>query len=334
MFIARNQASGPDGPAARIIAAADPTGTWIDVRGAERVRLERAGATGRAARRLAEAVAPSSLSAALETGPGFHEAVTCALSDPPEAAVVVGEPDFLIPVDPPAYRDFMVFERHFRFGSELRGLPVPEVLYEMPVSYFGNPFGFVGPNEELPWPHYTAHMDYELELGIVIGRGGRDVRPERALDHVLGLTILNDFSARDIQVREMTGGLGPSKGKHFGSALGPWIATLDELSAARLRMQARVSGELWSDASSAEMIWSIEEIVAWAMAAERIDAGTVLGSGTANGGSAIELGRKLEPGDEVELEIDGLGVLRNRLGRPGEGWTPQQRTLTSQEARV
>jgi len=332
VFLARVQHTGPDGPEARIVASADPTEGWIDVRRAERLRLERSGATSRAARRLAQTVAPSSLTAALENGPAFREAVEHALSHASAEAPVAGEARFLIPVDPPAYRDFMAFERHFRFGSELRGLPVPDVLYEMPVSYFGNPFAFVGPDAEVPWPHYTQHMDYELELGIVIGRDGRDIEPQDAGQHVLGVTILNDFSARDIQLREMTGGLGPSKGKHFGSALGPWIATLDELPPEGVRMRARVNGDLWSDASSAEMIWSIEEIVAWAMAAEPIAAGTVLGSGTANGGSAIELGRKLAPGDDVELAVDRLGVLRTRLGQPGGGWMPAPRKPTEQKA--
>src|SRR4029077_18412877 len=128
-----------------------------------------------------------------------------------------------VPIDAPAYRDFMAFEQHFVTAGQKRGRTPPSVLYEIPVSYMGSAQGLIGPNEEVPWPSYTGHMDYELELGIVIGRGGRDIPVEEALRHVLGFTILNDFSARDIQMREMAGNLGPSKGKHFASAVGPCI---------------------------------------------------------------------------------------------------------------
>lgn len=324
MFLARVRELGPDGPEARIVVAGSPGGPWLDLRRAEAERLQGAGASRRAARRLAAALFPSSLAAALEAGPAFHEAAAALAADPPEAWHE-GDPAFLVPVDAPLYRDFMAFERHFSFGAKVRGLPVAEVLYELPVSYLGNQHALLGPDQEVPWPHYSEHLDYELELGIVLAREARDVTPEAALDHVLGLTILNDFSARDIQLREMQGGLGPSKGKHFGTALGPWIATLDELPATGLRMRARVNGEVWADADSAEMIWSIGELVAWAAAAEPLPAGTVLGTGTANEGSAIELGRRLQPGDEVELEVDRLGTLRNRLGWPGLGWKPTPR---------
>jgi 2-keto-4-pentenoate hydratase/2-oxohepta-3-ene-1,7-dioic acid hydratase in catechol pathway len=238
MFLARTLADSPDGPEPRVAVTSEPSSGWIDVRASEHARLRRAGATRAGARRLAAALVPSSLTAALQTGEAFTDSLARTLADGSGDVAPVTAPRFAVPVDAPAYRDFMAFERHFRFGSEFRGLPVPDVLYEMPVSYFGNPFGLLGPDEELAWPHYSEHMDYELELGIIIGRGGRDVLPDTALEHVLGVTILNDFSARDIQLREMQGGLGPSKGKHFGSALGPWIATLDELPEDGVRMRA------------------------------------------------------------------------------------------------
>lgn len=328
MFLARVSETGVDGPEARIVVAAESAGPWFDLRRAEAERLRAGGASQAAARRLAAALVPSSLAATLDSGPAFREVVSAALAARPEVARLAGEPEFLAPVDAPAYRDFMAFERHFSFGAKVRGIPVPPVLYEQPVSYFGNHHALLGPGQEVPWPHYSDHLDYELELGIVLARETRDVTPETALDHVLGLTILNDFSARDIQLREMQGGLGPSKGKHFGTAIGPWIATLDELPPSGLRMRARVNGEPWADADSAEMIWTIGELVAWAAAAEPLPAGTVLGTGTANEGSAIELGRRLRPGDEVELEVDLLGTLRNRLGPRGSGWEPEPRRPT------
>ncbi len=123
----------------------------------------------------------------------------------------------------------------------------------------------------------------------------------------------------------MAAGLGPCKGKHFASAAGPWIATLDELDAGGLAMAARVNGQARCESSTAEMIWTIEELVAWASAAEALPGGSLLGSGTANGGSGVEYGTLLSEGDLVELDIQGLGSLRNRVGARGTGWTPQPR---------
>jgi 2-keto-4-pentenoate hydratase/2-oxohepta-3-ene-1,7-dioic acid hydratase in catechol pathway len=325
MYFARTRFEGPDGAEPRVIAAKDPYTAWIDVRRAERLRLERAGAAPMAARRIAEAVVPGSMTMAIEAGQAFADAASAALESLNRGEESVEAPHFIAPLDPSVYRDFMAFERHFSFGYRWRNLEVPKVLYEFPVSYIGGIHGFIGPEEEVPWPHYTRHMDYELELGIVIGSRGKDLRPEEARGHVFGFTILNDFSARDIQVREMTAGLGPSKGKHFASSLGPWIATPDEVPASGLRMQARLNGESVADTTSAQMIWSVEEIVAWASAGEWLAPGMLLGSGTANGGSGIEIDRKLSPGDVIELEIAGLGLLRNVIGQPAGGWSPTPR---------
>jgi 2-keto-4-pentenoate hydratase/2-oxohepta-3-ene-1,7-dioic acid hydratase in catechol pathway len=234
--------------------------------------------------------------------------------------------ELIAPIDPPAYRDFMAFEKHFRSGYDRRGVPVPDVLYEMPVSYMGSVQAMLGPDEEVPWPLYSDQIDFELELGIVIGRPGRNITPERARQHILGLTVFNDFSARDIQFHEMSGRLGPSKGKHFASAVGPRIVTLDELDPRALTMRARVNGETWAEASSGTIMWSIEELVAWASTGENLPAGALLGSGTVGGGCGLELGRYLSVGDVVELEIEGIGVLRNRIGRdPESGWRPEAR---------
>lgn len=328
MQLGRVEVETLDGREARIVAAADETPErWVDVRAAERLRRLRAGATNAGARRLAAALVPGSLSAALEAGPAFVDAAEAACRCEDEEAHAPPSARLLAPLDPIAYRDFMAFEQHFVTATrKLRGSAPAPVLYELPVSYFGNAHAVLGPEDEIPWPHYTEHMDYELELGIVIGRPGRNVAPDNALGHVLGLTAFNDFSARDIQLREMAGGLGPSKGKHFASALGPRIVTLDALPDA-LAMRARVNGEVWSKGSSGSLMWSIAELVAWASAAEPLAAGTLLGSGTVGGGCGSEIGRKLNPGDVVELEIEGIGVLRNTLGQPArDGWTPTPRT--------
>ncbi len=329
MHLARFEVAGPDGPEPRVAVAADSAPErWIDARRAHSLRLEQGGATAAAARRIADALIPGSLSAGLGGGSAFLEALgSAAGSSDPEAAIA-DDARLVAPVDPVAYRDFMAFEGHFvNAAHRTRGpdaKPAP-VLYEFPVSYFGNAEAIRGPGDEIAWPAYTDHMDYELELGIVIGRAGTNLTPDTALEHVLGLTVFNDFSARDIQMQEMAGGLGPSKGKHFGSSVGPRIVTLDALGD-DLQMTARVNGELWSEGSSATILWSIAELVAWASTAEPLVAGTLLGSGTVTAGCGFELGRKLNPGDTVELEIAGIGILQNTLGaRPPAGWSPQPR---------
>ncbi|MEV7397076.1 fumarylacetoacetate hydrolase family protein [Aeromicrobium sp. NPDC092404] len=325
MHYARTVVDVGDGPQPRLLASADPSSGWVDVRTAERLRLVRLGATHQAAARVAAAVVPGSLSEALSVGPLFQEACAAAVSAG-DAPVAASTP-LVNALDPAGYRDFMTFERHFSFGYRWQGKPVPEVMYELPVSYCGNPLAFIGPDDEVPWPHYSEHLDYELELGIVIGRPGTNLTPDEALQHVAGLTILNDVSARDIQAREMTGGLGPSKGKHFACAVGPWVTSLDELDLeAGLVMQTRVNGETWNRSTTADMIWSIAELVAWTSQAEELVPGMLLGSGTCNEGCTLEIGKRLAPGDLVELEIEGLGVLRNRYGHPsGTGWTPAPR---------
>lgn len=325
MRLARVRIDGPDGPEPHIVAAAeDAPLPWIDVRAAERLRLLGLGATPAAARRVAATVVPGSLTAALENGAAFTDALNAAVTSAPTEAQLAEPAPVLAPADPPAYRDFMAFEQHFRFSYDRAGTAVPDVLYELPVSYMGSTQAIIGPDDEVRWPSYARHMDYELELGIVIGRGGRDLTPDQALEHVLGFTLLNDFSARDIQFREMGGRLGPSKGKHFATAIGPAIVTLDAVDPEALELRARINGDVWSSNSSGSILWSVAELVAWASAGEPLVAGTLLGTGTVGGGTGLELDRRLAPGDMVELELVGLGVLRNRIGSPpAGGWMPE-----------
>jgi 2-keto-4-pentenoate hydratase/2-oxohepta-3-ene-1,7-dioic acid hydratase in catechol pathway len=322
---------GPDGPEPRVVVASDARpDQFVDLRAAHAHQLAKRGATRPAALRIAAAIVPGSLTAALETGDLFHEIAAAAISEPCEETLVPADAPLMTPVDPPAYRDFMAFEIHFTAGARRTGKPVADVLYELPVSYMGSVAAMLGPGEEVPWPAYSDKIDFELELGIVIGKTARNLRPENALDAVLGLTVFNDFSARDIQFREMEGRLGPSKGKHFASALGPRIVTLDALDPMDLTMTARVNGEQWTSASSGSILWPIEELVAWASTGENLVAGTLLGTGTVGNGCGMELGRFLEVGDEVELEISQIGKLSNRIGRDQtDDWrpSPKQRQL-------
>jgi fumarylacetoacetate (FAA) hydrolase len=209
---------------------------------------------------------------------------------------------------PPSIRDFMAFEEHIANARRNRGRAVPPAWYEIPVFYFTNPGAVYGDGDEIPRPADTEQLDYELELACVIGADGR---PK-------GFTIMNDFSARDLQAHEMTVGLGPAKGKDFATALGPMIVSPDELPAdLDMRAIARVNGEVRTDSRTGAMHHSWDALVA---AAARntpagLTAGEVIGSGTVGRGCILEHddGRWLAPGDEIELEIEGIGVLRNRI---------------------
>lgn len=313
----------------RLVVAQPEQNRVIDLVTAEYDRLQREGASAEAARRLANAFFPSSMAAAIGSGPLFLTAVqkTVASLQDERAIVPMDGIVWLPPIDPPVMRDCLVFETHLR-NSFMKILgKVPEQYYEMPIYYKGNPLTLISHEQEVPWPDYTQKMDYELELGFVIGSSGKDLTPEQARAHLFGVTIFNDFSARDIQAHEMGGLLGPAKGKDFATALGPWITTIDELDVDNLTMVARVNGEEWSRGSSASMMWKIDEIIAYISKSEGVQVGDLIGSGTVGFGCGLELGKQLKPGDMVELEIEGIGALRNRVGTPAPtGWMPQRRT--------
>ncbi|MFZ0090438.1 MAG: fumarylacetoacetate hydrolase family protein [Solirubrobacteraceae bacterium] len=208
---------------------------------------------------------------------------------------------------PPSIRDFMAFEEHIRNARAARGQAVPAAWYEIPVFYFSNPAAIYRDGDDVPAPPDTAMLDYELELACVIGADGR---PE-------GFTIMNDFSARDLQRREMTVGLGPAKGKDFATALGPALVSPDELPAGLdLRAIARINGEVRTDSRTGGMRYGWDELLATAARnTPGLIAGEVIGSGTVGRGCILEHddGRWLQAGDEVELEVEGIGVLRNRI---------------------
>ena len=226
----------------------------------------------------------------------------------------------LAPLRPRTIRDFLAFEGHMKNALSRLGRPIPEEWYTVPAYYKGMPDTVIGPEAEIPWPSYTDKLDHELELAAVIGRPARDIPAERALDHVFGWTIWDDLSARDVQGRELPIGMGPGKAKDWdgSNVLGPCIVTADELDASDLQMTVRVNGEVWGEDTSAHMHHSFGDLIAYASLAQTLYPGELLGSGTASGGSGLELDRWLQPGDVVELEIEGIGVLRNRIGKKGE----------------
>jgi 2-keto-4-pentenoate hydratase/2-oxohepta-3-ene-1,7-dioic acid hydratase in catechol pathway len=211
-------------------------------------------------------------------------------------------------------RDFLAFEDHVKGGAARRGVEVPPYWYEAPVYYKGNHQAVLGPDDECPWPTYTEWVDFELELAMIVGRRGRDVPKELAAEHVFGFTVFNDFSARDVQAKEMSAWLGPGKGKDFANAFGPCIVTVDEVGAEPdLEMICRVNGEEWGRARSSTIHWKWADMIAHVSQSEDVFPGDIYGSGTPGGCCGLDLGRKLEPGDVVELEIEHIGVLTNRI---------------------
>lgn len=226
---------------------------------------------------------------------------------------------------PHSLRDFMLFEDHvLRMAGD-----VPEEWRKLPVHWKGNPDTVFGPEDEVPWPDYTEKLDYELELGAVVGRRGRPRDVEEAAGFIAGYTIFNDWSARDVQLREMSVGIGPGIGKDFATSLGPCIVTADEFDFDGARLVARVNGERWSEGGMGPMRFSFAEVLVHLAQAQELRPGDVIGSGTVGGGCGMELDRWLADGDLVELEVDGIGVLRNRVVRGSESRMEEPAALTS-----
>jgi 2-keto-4-pentenoate hydratase/2-oxohepta-3-ene-1,7-dioic acid hydratase in catechol pathway len=216
------------------------------------------------------------------------------------------------------YRDFYAHEKHVQKGFEKRKEPVPPAWYEIPAYYKGGNTGFIGHEETIPWPFYSQQLDYELELGVVIGRDGKNVKAKDIKKHIFGFTILNDISARDIQRKEMSVRLGPAKGKDWCSIMGPVIVTFDEFNyeEPNLLMTAAVNGEEWSRGFSGDSHYSWGEMIEHMGMEEWIRATDFIGSGTVGTGCGLELDRWIQPGDLLELSIDRIGTLKNIVGAP------------------
>lgn len=238
----------------------------------------------------------------------------------------------LPPVDPKAMRDFVTFEGHIAGmkKSEPGDGTVPAHWYEAPVFYFMNPHTVYGGNADIPAAAYTASMDYELEVAVILKKPAVNVTPEEARELIAGYCILNDWSARDVQKKEMSVGLGPSKGKDFATTIGPWITTPEELEKYRegdrlaLDMSVSVNGVRMGGDNLRNMGWSFEQMISHASRSSYVGVGDVLASGTAHSGSLAEHWSKnksqtpppLKPGDVVEMTVTGLGTIRNRIVEP------------------
>lgn len=313
-------------------------GSWID--GDRKIVDLHAAARLRG---LAGASAFSSMLALIEAGEAaWDEARTLTASAPAEAVSETSAHRLCAPLPRPVQvRDFLCFEKHLLGAfkgmakviarrspdpeAQLRAIEarddwaIPAVWYKQPVYYAANRMAIAAPDEEIVRPHYCDLFDYELEFAAVIGRGGKDIPRDEARAHIFGYTIYNDWSARDEQGAVMPGMLGPGKGKDFdqGVTLGPCIVTADEIGDPyALAMTARVNGRQWSSGNSGEMYHRFEDCIADVSRSQTIYPGEVVGSGTVGTGCGLEQDRFLQDGDLVELEVAGIGVLRNRVAAP------------------
>ena len=311
-------------------ALIDDGDTVIDLQAAHRHRV------GRAAKSLASVLAIA------EGGDEALDLARKAAAKLPRkhaARIARDAVRLLAPIpDPPQMRDFLCFEKHLIQGFnavrrmraqqtpdpakamrefEEKGVfAVPQTWYERPIFYHPSRFAVCGTDTDVPWPAYSQAMDFELEFGCYIGKSGRDISKERAREHIFGYTIFNDFSARDEQTKDMGGQLGPGKGKDFdnANAMGPCLVTADELrDPYTLAMAVRVNGEEWGRGNSRDMHWKFEDCIAHVTRSETVRSGEFFGSGTVGDGCGLEQMRFLKPGDEVELEVEGIGILRNRV---------------------
>ena len=265
--------------------------------------------------------------ALLEQGNNPIDRVSEALAkDAPASRIPLAGTQLRSPViQPPTVRDFIVYEAH----ASNQGTREPnEAWYRMPVFYFSNPLCVYGPDAIVPHPSASSQFDYELEIGIVIGKEGADIAADDAMEYIAGFTLFNDWSARDLQVDEMAFGLGPAKGKDTASSIGPWLVTKDEMAPylkdghLHLKCEVKVNGDLWMKNGEAQNgYFTFADMVERASKDSRIVPGDVIGSGTVGGGSIREAIRKgfekarfLQPGDVVEHEVEGIGVLRGTIG--------------------
>ena len=282
----------------------------------------------------------SSMQHFIEAGqPALDRAYALLASGP--ASIPSDQVDWLAPLPLPAQiRDCLGFEEHLKnaFESalklsamaaddpvnaeeELRAsgrFAVPEVWYQQPLYYKANRFSVAQSGKDVVWPAYSEVMDFELEMACIIGKKGTDITKENAGEYIFGYTIYNDFSARDAQMVESLGMLGPAKGKDFDDSiiLGPVIVTADELDDPyNLRMQARVNGETWCDSNSNTIHWKFSDMIAHISKSETLYPGEVIGSGTVGLGCGLEHLRFLNDGDIVELEVEKIGVISNKVIR-------------------
>jgi 2-keto-4-pentenoate hydratase/2-oxohepta-3-ene-1,7-dioic acid hydratase in catechol pathway len=271
-----------------------------------------------------EGVLPSNLLSFLENSETYLEKTSLFPMTKQKGVYPLSELRLLAPLpNPRSFRDFYAFEKHVKTARENRGLEMIPEWYEIPVFYFSNHLAIKGPGEEIIKPSHCNWLDYELEIACILGKEGTNISASEADKYIFGYCVLNDWSARDLQRKEMKVGLGPAKGKDFSTSIGPWIVTKDELEHFKqgkgfdLSMKARVNGVLLSEGNMKDLYYSFGEMIERASAGVTLFPGEIIGSGTVGTGCILELGaqvhRWLKPGDKVDLEVDHLGVLQNEI---------------------
>jgi fumarylacetoacetate (FAA) hydrolase len=260
----------------------------------------------------------------------------------------LSEVNLLAPLpNPSSLRDGYAFRQHVETARRNRGLEMTPVFDSFPVFYFGNHHTVKGPGPVICMPDHFKKLDFELEAAIVISRKGKNIPAEKADDYIAGLMILNDFSARTLQMEEMLLNLGPAKGKDFVTTTGPWLVTMDELNkwetsgkkghvgkSWNLNMSASINGTTVSEGNLSDMEWTFAELIARASYGAELYPGDIIGSGTVGTGCFLELNgtgkwknpdyteQWLQAGDVVELKIEGLGTLKNNiLAEPGSDYS-------------
>lgn len=328
MKLGRIERVGVDGGEARLVLVLPEERRVIDLKSGYRELVQDRRATPEAALRLADALFTGSMKEAISLGDIFLDAANeVAVKKPESASLSMDGLKWLPASDPSVVRDGLTFIDHIKgFHKKMNKALAPSLL-RVPGYFKGTPHTVIGHEAEISWPGFVDQMDYELELGWVIGQRGSDLTPETAREHLFGITIFNDVSARDRQADEFDIGMGPQKCKDFSYVIGPWITTLDEFEDLNsIPMEVRVNGEVWGKGDSSNTLWSVDELLAYISLAEILEPGDVIGSGTMGNGSALELDRQMSPGDVVEMEVGNIGVLRNRFGeKQAMGWWPEER---------
>ena len=282
-----------------------------------------------AARELAAAMIPADMTEFLSRWPAARDAAKAALAlaeaegadgvNPFGARICFqpGEYKLRCALRPRRIKDYLVYEEHKKKSMQRRGLQMPELWYRMPTYTNRNVYGLADPEQDITWPSYSEKLDFEFEIGMVIGKSGRNIAAADAAAYIAGFTIYNDFSARDTQADEGKIGAGAGKSKDFdqGNILGPCIVTPAEIDAANMDMVLRVNGEEWARGNTSGMKFSWGQIIENASRAETIFPGDVFASGTMNRGCGLELDRWIAPGAVIEMDAKGIGVLRNRVVR-------------------
>lgn len=318
-----------DGEQLRIVAVEPEQERVIDLARAYTLRLLRGGASLDRAREIARKMFPSSMTAAISSGDAFLETAHSAMSAGDDASISIDEVSWRAAVDSPVIRDGLTFETHIQnFFKNVAKTQPARSIYTRPGYFKGSTAMVYGHGQEIPYPDFTEQLDWEFEIGLIVGKPGSDLTPESSLDHLFGVTIFNDFSARDVQVHEMPIGMGPQKSKDFAYGIGPWITTVDELpSIEGLSGEIRLNGEVVSTTKVENFLYTPAELLAYVSISDRLQPGDLIGSGTMGFGSGVEIGRFLQPGDVLELELENVGTLTTpvSLERHKAPWWPAER---------